>query len=203
MSRLTKIFLILFILGGCAWHQYLIDDGMGISWPQNVLRNWQESGFFTLHGKLVTNPGGFQAVTHPDVYTGMSPIFLYPVYGVTQIFAWTGLGVVPFQMLLALAVFWAVWDLLGRNQFSFFVAAVSVGMVGGKALLDLDYSEDSGCDTDMNVVMTGSGGLVEVQGTAEGEPFTRQQMDRLLDLATRGIGDIIARQREVLSGATT
>jgi len=83
------------------------------------------------------------------------------------------------------------------------VAAVSVGIVGGEKLLDLDYSEDSGCDTDMNVVMTGSGGLVEVQGTAEGEPFTRQQMDRLLDLATRGIGDIIARQREVLSGATT
>ena len=92
---------------------------------------------------------------------------------------------------------------LSQSPLRDFVAAVSVGMVGGKALLDLDYSEDSGCDTDMNVVMTGSGGLVEVQGTAEGEPFTRQQMDRLLDLATRGIGDIIARQREVLSGATT
>ena len=79
-----------------------------------------------------------------------------------------------------------------------FVAAVSVGIVGGELLLDLDYSEDSGCDTDMNVVMTGAGGLVEVQGTAEGEPFSREQMSRLLDLASLGIDTIIGQQKRAL-----
>ncbi len=79
-----------------------------------------------------------------------------------------------------------------------FVAAVSVGIVGGELLLDLDYPEDSGCDTDMNVVMTGSGGFVELQGTAEGEPFTRAQMDGLMSLAERGIRELVRKQRQVL-----
>ena len=80
-----------------------------------------------------------------------------------------------------------------------FVAAVSVGIVGGDLLLDLDYGEDSGCDTDMNVIMTGTGGLVEVQGTAEGEPFTRAQMNTLLDLADAGIRQIVAAQQAALA----
>lgn len=75
------------------------------------------------------------------------------------------------------------------------VAAVSVGMHGGQILLDLDYGEDSACDTDMNVVMTGAGGFVEVQGTAEGAPFARQDLDRLLDLAALGIGQLINLQK--------
>jgi ribonuclease PH len=79
------------------------------------------------------------------------------------------------------------------------VAAVSVGIVGGRPVLDLDYAEDSDCDTDMNVVMTGSGGIVEVQGTAEGEPFSRAQLENLLDLATAAIHGIHARQKEALS----
>ena len=74
------------------------------------------------------------------------------------------------------------------------VAAVSVGIYKGVAVLDLDYAEDANCDTDMNVVMTGSGGIVEVQGTAEGEPFTRAQMIELLDLADAGIGRLIVEQ---------
>ncbi len=81
-----------------------------------------------------------------------------------------------------------------------FVAAVSVGIVEGEPRLDLDYEEDSSGDTDMNVVMTGSGGFVEIQGTAEGEPFTREQMDRLLALATRGIGELVAAQKRALAG---
>jgi len=81
-----------------------------------------------------------------------------------------------------------------------FVAAVSVGMHAGEALLDLDYAEDAACDTDMNVVMTGSGRFVEVQGTAEGEPFTREALDRLLSLAASGIAELIARQRRALGG---
>ena len=80
-----------------------------------------------------------------------------------------------------------------------FVAAVSVGLVNGEPALDLDYEEDSSCDTDMNVVMTGSGGMVEVQGTAEGVPFSRAQLDLLLELAGIGINQIIAAQNAALS----
>ena len=80
-----------------------------------------------------------------------------------------------------------------------FVAAVSVGVVKGDVMLDLDYAEDSSCETDMNIVMTGDGGLVEVQGTAEGAPFTREQMTRMLDLAGKGIGELVAAQRAALA----
>jgi ribonuclease PH len=78
------------------------------------------------------------------------------------------------------------------------VAAVSVGLAGDTPLLDLDYAEDSTCDTDMNVVMTGRGGFVEVQGTAEGAAFTRAQMDALLALAAQGIADLVAAQKRAL-----
>lgn len=78
------------------------------------------------------------------------------------------------------------------------VAAVSVGLVGGQPRLDLEYVEDVGCDTDMNVVMTGAGGFVEVQGTAEGVPFSRAQIDCLLALATAGIAELVALQRAAL-----
>jgi len=80
------------------------------------------------------------------------------------------------------------------------VAAVSVGVHQGVPVLDLDYGEDSTCDTDMNVVMTGSGGLVEVQGTAEGKPFTRQQMDGMIELAAKGIRELVAAQKAALGG---
>jgi ribonuclease PH len=80
-----------------------------------------------------------------------------------------------------------------------FVAAVSVGIVNGTPMLDLDYDEDSSCDTDMNVVMTGAGAFVEVQGTAERAAFTRPEMDALLDLAERGIGALIAAQRAAVN----
>ena len=89
--------------------------------------------------------------------------------------------------------------LLGADPTREFVAAVSVGIVAGEPVLDLDYAEDSACDTDMNVVMTASGHFVEVQGTAEGAAFTRAQLDTLLDLAARGIGELIAAQRACLS----
>lgn len=78
------------------------------------------------------------------------------------------------------------------------VAAVSVGVLHGVSLLDLEYVEDSACDTDMNVVMTGAGHFVEVQGTAEGVAFTRQQMDQLLMLAENGIAQLVGLQRQAL-----
>ena len=88
---------------------------------------------------------------------------------------------------------------IAANPLHDHVAAISVGIYNGLAVLDLDYAEDSSCDTDMNVVMTGSGGIVEVQGTAEGEPFTRSQMSELLDLADAGIGRLIAHQKASLA----
>lgn len=78
------------------------------------------------------------------------------------------------------------------------IAAISVGVYKGMPVLDLDYIEDSDCDTDMNVVMTGSGGFVEVQGTAEGEAFDRSTMDAMLDLAVLGIEQISVKQQEAL-----
>jgi ribonuclease PH len=79
------------------------------------------------------------------------------------------------------------------------VAAISVGILDGAALLDLEYVEDVACDTDMNVVMTGAGHFVEVQGTAEGAAFTRTEMDTLLALAEKGIAELVALQRAALT----
>ncbi len=78
------------------------------------------------------------------------------------------------------------------------VAAVSVGIVDGEAVLDLDYAEDSSCDTDMNVVMTQHGGFIEIQGTAEGQPYQRSEVDRLLHLAEGGIQRLVACQKQAL-----
>jgi ribonuclease PH len=97
----------------------------------------------------------------------------------------------------------AVQTLLNRRKIAAwpltdFVAAVSVGVYQGVPVLDLDYAEDSACDTDMNVVMTRAGGLVEVQGTAEGAPFSRAELDAMVDLAAGGIRELIEAQRAAL-----
>lgn len=79
-----------------------------------------------------------------------------------------------------------------------FLAAISVGVVGGKILLDLAYEEDHKAEVDMNIVMTGRGRLVEVQGTAEGRPFSREEMDKLLELASKGIKKLVTLERQSL-----
>jgi ribonuclease PH len=89
-------------------------------------------------------------------------------------------------------------NLISENPIRDHVAAVSVGVAGGTALLDLDYAEDSACGCDMNVVMTGAGRFVEVQGTAEGEAFSRAELDKLLDLAARGIAQLVQHQKKSL-----
>jgi len=101
------------------------------------------------------------------------------------------------------ALYDAVRELLSRgliteSPIKDYIAAISVGIHQGMPMLDLDYSEDSGCDTDMNVVMLGRGQFVEVQGTAEGHPFSRGEMDDLLELAKGGIAELITIQRETL-----
>ena len=104
------------------------------------------------------------------------------------------------MVALADAAAWlAARGLVAGNPLRDFVAAVSVGIVAGVPCLDLDYAEDSACDTDMNVVMTGAGGFVEVQGTAEGAPFSRAEMDALLALAGKGIAEIVAMQKAALA----
>jgi len=90
-------------------------------------------------------------------------------------------------------------QLIAESPLLDFVAAISVGVFEGTPVLDLDYIEDSGCDTDMNVVMTGAGGFVELQGTAEGAPFTRAELDALTDLGAAGIARLNAAQKAALA----
>jgi ribonuclease PH len=90
-------------------------------------------------------------------------------------------------------------DLIKESPLTDSVAAISVGVYKGEPVLDLDYIEDSSCDTDMNVVMTGCGGFVEIQGTAEGEPFDRNTMNAMLDLAVLGIKQLTAKQNAALA----
>jgi ribonuclease PH len=92
-----------------------------------------------------------------------------------------------------------VKGLLSESPLTDHVAAISVGIVQGTPLLDLEYIEDSACDTDMNVVMTGAGHYVEVQGTAEGVAFTRREMDQLLALAEQGIAELVQLQKQSLA----
>jgi ribonuclease PH len=89
-------------------------------------------------------------------------------------------------------------QLIPESPLHDFVAAISVGVYQGQPVLDLDYLEDSDCDTDMNVVMTGNGGFVEIQGTAEGAPFQREDMNSMLDLAQTGIHQLITMQKAAL-----
>jgi len=90
--------------------------------------------------------------------------------------------------------------IIKKMPVSDYVAAISVGIHDGAAILDLDYEEDSTSEVDMNVIMTGADKFIEIQGTAEREPFTKNQMDELLVLAKKGIGELISAQKKVLKG---
>ena len=109
-------------------------------------------------------------------------------------------GMLALTGVLGAAVEWLVREgklpaSVMRDQ----VAAISVGVWNGTPVLDLDYAEDVACDTDMNVVMLGQGGLIEIQGTAEGAPFSRAELDALLDLADRGIRELMAAQKAAIA----
>ena len=91
--------------------------------------------------------------------------------------------------------------MLVQNPIREAVAAVSLGVVGGVPLLDLDYPEDSGCDSDVNLVMTASGSIIEIQGTAEGAPFSPQELNELLALGQKGVGELLIAQQQALSQA--
>jgi len=88
--------------------------------------------------------------------------------------------------------------LIENNPIKDYLAAISVGIVKNEPLLDLCYSEDSSAEVDMNIVMTGNGKIVEVQGTAESEPFSREMLDSLMSLSEKGIGELVQKQKEIL-----
>ncbi|MDH5511067.1 MAG: ribonuclease PH [Nitrospinota bacterium] len=115
--------------------------------------------------------------------------------GGTRTMAVTGAFVAMYQAMAGMVE----QGKIARNPVIDFVAAVSVGIVDGAWVLDLPYEEDSRADVDMNVVMTGAGRFIEVQGTAEKTPFTKEELDRMLDLAAEGINSIIGLQRSALS----
>jgi ribonuclease PH len=91
--------------------------------------------------------------------------------------------------------------LLGASPIHQHVAAVSIGIVDGEVALDLDYQEDQRAETDLNLVMTGGGGLIEVQGTAEGQPFSREELDRMLDVGALGVEQLVGAQKAALGAA--
>ena len=124
-AMLRKLFPLLAV-GAALVLSFLIDDNLGVAWPTNVVRNWQEFGFLNLHGQMVSNAGGFDVTEHPEIYGGMSPLCLYPAFFATELFSWTGLDTLAFHMLLAAIVFWASWCLLGRNNFAMIVAAAVI-----------------------------------------------------------------------------
>jgi ribonuclease PH len=95
---------------------------------------------------------------------------------------------------------WLEKGILTMNPIRDAVAAVSIGIVDGKILLDLAYEEDSRAEVDMNFVMTGSGKFIEVQGTAESAPFTRKQMERMAEMAQQGIKELVKTQKKVMAG---
>jgi ribonuclease PH len=118
--------------------------------------------------------------------------------GGTRTAAITGAFVAAFDAVTWLQAQGKLSSLANASPIREFVAAVSVGIVDGTPLLDLEYVEDAACDTDMNVVMTAAGGFVEVQGTAEGAAFSRDEMGLLLGLADKGIRELVAAQRRAL-----
>lgn len=139
VRRLPKMAFLLIVGVAAGSLLWLVDSNLGIGWPSNVLRNWQEFGPKPMHGALVFNPGGFQAVEHPQVYGGMSPLYLYPVYYCAQAFAWSGLGVLPFHLILAAGVFWGTCSLLGKGRAAFLFAVailLSPGYGRWQKLLD-------------------------------------------------------------------
>ncbi len=126
-QRLSKFLLIcccLLVANGLL--QWLVDSDLGIEWTHNTIRNWEQLGWRELKGQLVTNPGGHDALEHPDVYSGHRAASLYPAFFVGRLFAWTGLHALPFHAVLTLAVMIGIWHLLGRTENAFSIGAAAI-----------------------------------------------------------------------------
>ncbi len=114
-----------FILAAASWLTTLVDDGLGLVWTHNVVRNWEQFGFFNLHGSLVFNPGGFQADTQPQIYKGHRPASLYPFFLIQKLFHGAEAAVF-YYALVAAVVFFSIWQLLGRTDRAFWLGAMAV-----------------------------------------------------------------------------
>ena len=124
--RRTHILIVLLIAIGSAWLTTRVDLGMGPGWAHNVVRNWEQYGFFNLHGKMVVNPGGFQAETNPESYAGHRPASMYPVFLCYHLFSFTGFSFAAYYALLAAIVLLSIWWLLGRTERAFWLATIAV-----------------------------------------------------------------------------
>ncbi|MGO8926072.1 MAG: hypothetical protein ACLQU3_04135 [Limisphaerales bacterium] len=121
------LLLVLLPLTGSGIVQYLVDGNLGASgWPGNVVRNWEQYGLLTLKGKLVTNPGGFEALTKPEVYKGHRAASLYPVFFIKRLFAWTGAGTLAFNVALSLTLLLSIWFLLGKSRIAWLAGAATI-----------------------------------------------------------------------------
>jgi len=104
----------------------LVGRGDTLGWTSSAVYNWDQYGFATLHGKLVTNPGGFEALTKPEIYQGHSPASFYPVFAVDRLLSSLGDGLLMFHLVFSLVLFFSVWHLLGRNQLALIAAWATV-----------------------------------------------------------------------------
>lgn len=122
--RKVHVILLILVLAGGSWLTTLVDDGLGVDWAHNVVRNWEQFGFFKLHGELVYNPGGYQSDSQPEIYAGHHPAGLYLVFAVQKILP--GAGALVYYGVVAALVFFGIWYLLGRTQIAFLIAGVAV-----------------------------------------------------------------------------
>jgi hypothetical protein len=120
-----QVVIAMLLLAGAAWLTTLVDDGLGLIWPHNVVRNWDEYGFFNLHGKLVTNPGGFQAATDPEIYAGHRPLSLVPYFWTQKLFP-KAFAARFYYALVAAVVFFSIWQLFGRTDRAFWLGIFTI-----------------------------------------------------------------------------
>ena len=124
--RPAHILILLTALLGTTWLTTLVDDGLGLDWTANVTRNWEQYGFSNLHGKLVVNPGGYEAVTHPQYYAGHRPASLYPLYFIHHLTGGLNLDFLPFYLIVAAVVSLSIWQMLGRGPIAFWFAVTLI-----------------------------------------------------------------------------
>jgi hypothetical protein len=115
--------LTLLILTANAFLHYFADNNRTHGWPSNIVRNWEQYGLSTLKGKMVKNPGGFEALSNPEVYAGHRPASLLPVFAVKRLFSWTGADMLAFHVLCSLTIGISTWFLLGKHTLAWFAGA--------------------------------------------------------------------------------
>ena len=124
--RIIQILILLAVVAGAAWLTTWVDGGRGTGWTHDVIRNWEQFGFFNLHGKLVVNPGGFEAATQPEIYAGHRPASLYLASLCHRLFGGSDFGFLFYYGLMSAVVLLSIWQLLGRTERAFWLANMVV-----------------------------------------------------------------------------